>query len=133
MRTGSVGNRSAEEMVNTLPEKKKQTIESVRKQLLDRNFLEEVEFDYINIEPVLVYSKSEKQIVFLKHKWETIATIPIRTPNLLEASQMFLGEKISNFLITDDDSNQWLRFQLPENELLLIQVIEKFLSEQKWG
>ena len=57
MRTGAVGNRSAEDMVNTLVEPKKTVISSMRSKLITQGYSEEVEYDAINIEPVLIYSR----------------------------------------------------------------------------
>ena len=79
MRTGSVGNRSADEMVKTLVESKKTVISSIRDKLIADGYAEDVEYDAINIEPVLIYSKSEKCSLFVRHKWALVALIPIQS------------------------------------------------------
>src|ERR1700730_2852928 len=84
MRTGSIGNRSAEDMIKTLVEPKKTIISSVRDRLLGSGFMEEGEYDSTNIETVLVYSKSERKVVFLKHKWDLVAMIPIKSASVLD-------------------------------------------------
>jgi hypothetical protein len=116
MRTGSVGNRSADDMIRTLVEPKKSTIISARKKLLERGFTEEIEYDAINIEPVLIYSRSGDKVILLRHKWETIAQIP-----LLESSneKEFLSQnqgRMNNFLVKDEQGNAFLEFGLPEFE-----------------
>ena len=66
-------------MVRTLVEPKKTVISSIRDKLIAEGYSEEVEYDAINIEPVLIYSKSEKRSLFVKHKWALIALIPIQS------------------------------------------------------
>ena len=96
----------------------------MRKKLLERGYMEEVEYDAINIEPVLIYSKSDVKVIFLRHKWETSAQIALQlVPNqseLLGSDQ----EKLSNFLVTDEEGNQWLKFKLPEYEKRALQTLE---------
>ena len=111
-----MGNRSAEDMVNTLPKEKRQTIASMRKALLDRGFLEDVEYDSINIEPVLKYSKSELEIVFLRHKWELTAMIPVIDSSRLKDIEVIFKDKSSEFLIKDEEGNQWMKFILPGSQ-----------------
>ena len=124
MRTGSVGNRSAEDMVRTLVEPKKTVISGVREKLLVMGFLEEVEYDSINIEPVLIYSKAERKVVFLKHKWDLIAMVPLRSssfPDGLDAAG--LSKELSKYQIEDEEANSWLRFSLPDEETYLFQAL----------
>jgi hypothetical protein len=118
-----VGNRNAEDMVNTLVKEKKAIIISVRKALLDRGYLEEVEYDSINIEPVLIFSKSEKNVVFVRHKWETNATIPLQSSESLEKEKI-VDQKIVGFLTVDEDGKGLLRFQLPDQEKDLFQTLD---------
>jgi len=128
MRTGSVGNRSADDIVNTLPKEKKQVISSVRKLLLDRGLLEDVEYDSINIEPVLKYSKSESDVVFLRHKWELTAMIPVQAPQMITYAEKIFKEKISEYLFIDENGNRWIKFNLPEAEEELRRVMDELFT-----
>jgi hypothetical protein len=123
MRTGSVGNRSAEDMVNTLVEPKKRVISQIRKRLLELGYTEDVEYDSINIEPVLIYRKSEHS-VFLKHKWELVGMIPInKSEDSLDLANF--DPEISALEITDEEGNHWVKLQLPGMNDKLISLIEK--------
>ena len=115
MRTGSVGNRNAEDMVNTLVEPKRIVISSVRTRLLSFGFSEEVEYDAINIEPVLIYNKAE-QVVLLKHKWEVVALVPLSTANANY-------ESLKDLESLDEDGNRWLRFDLPSSQDRLFSIL----------
>ncbi|HYB03943.1 MAG TPA: hypothetical protein VED17_05755 [Nitrososphaerales archaeon] len=121
MRTGSVGNRNAEDMVKTLVKEKKVIITSVRDALLHRGYLEDVEYDSINIEPVLIFSKAEKNVVLVRHKWETNATIPFQDSETLEK---IVDQKIASFLTTDEEGKNLLRFKLPDQEKDLLLTLD---------
>ncbi len=111
-------------MIRTLAEPKKSIIASTRKKLLDRGYLEEVEYDAINIEPVLIYSKSNIKVIFLRHKWETFAQIPLGSiPNQNELLGSSVGN-LSSFLVTDEEGNQWLKFKLPEYEGKALETLD---------
>ena len=124
MRTGSVGNRSADDMIRTLVEPKKTVISSLRKKLLERGYVEEVEYDAINIEPVLIYSKSHVNVIFLRHKWETSAQIALQSISNRNELLGSDGGKLSRFLITDEEGNQWLKFKLPEFEENAVETLD---------
>jgi len=121
LRTGSVGNRNAEDMVKTLVKEKKVIITSVRDALLHRGYLEDVEYDSINIEPVLIFSKAEKNVVLVRHKWETNATIPFQDSETLEK---IVDQKIASFLTTDEEGKNLLRFKLPDQEKDLLLTLD---------
>ena len=123
-----MGNRSADDMVNTLPKEKKQVISSVRKLLLDRGLLEDVEYDSINIEPVLKYSKSESDVVFLRHKWELTAMIPVQALQMITYAEKIFKEKISEYLFIDENGNRWIKFNLPEAEEELRRVMDELFT-----
>jgi hypothetical protein len=108
-----VGNRNAEDMVSTLVPEKKAVVIPVRNALLGRGYTEEVEYDYINVEPVLVYSKSETNVVFVRHKWEILATVPLHASNEKETQ---LVKEFSSFLSKDEEGKIQLRFKLPDQE-----------------
>jgi hypothetical protein len=125
MRTGSVGNRSAADMVKTLVEPKKTIISGIREKLLQAGFLEDVEYDSINIEPVLIYSKSERKVVFLKHKWDLVAIIPLRSAAFPDGvDPKSLSPELAQFQYDDEEANHWVRFSLPKNELHLFQTLD---------
>ena len=122
LRTGSAGNRSADDMIGTLVEPKKSAILSIRKRLLERGYLEEVEYDAINVEPVLIYSKSDIKAIFLRHKWETSGQIPF---HLVQDRFSNSEESVENrFLFTDEEGNRWLKFNLPEQEERALETLD---------
>ena len=116
-----MGNRNAEDMVKTLVKEKKVIITSVRDALLHRGYLEDVEYDSINIEPVLIFSKAEKNVVLVRHKWETNATIPFQDSETLEK---IVDQKIASFLTTDEEGKNLLRFKLPDQEKDLLLTLD---------
>ncbi|MCL4518727.1 MAG: hypothetical protein M1587_05970 [Thaumarchaeota archaeon] len=116
LRTGSIGNRSAEDLVKTLVEPKKNVISAVRNRLLSLGYSEEVEYDAVNIEPVLIYNKAE-QVVLLKHKWDLVAMIPIKSEVAGPAS-------FKEFETQDEDGNKWFRFNLPADQIRLFSAIK---------
>jgi len=119
-----VGNRSAEDMIRTMVEPKKSVISSARKKLLDRGYAEEVEYDAINIEPVLIYSKSDAKVMFLRHKWETSAQIALQS--IPDQNELLGSEqgKLGSFLVTDEEGNKWLKFKLPEYEQKAFETLD---------
>ncbi|MDG6998691.1 MAG: hypothetical protein JRN15_06220 [Nitrososphaerota archaeon] len=125
MRTGAVGNRSAEDMVKTLVEPKKSAISSIRQKLLAAGYSEEVEYDSVNIEPVLIYSVSERNALFVKHKWELTALIPLSS-EIKKEPFATSKEDLSKYEYVDDDGNRWLKFDLPEDEELILQILSRF-------
>jgi hypothetical protein len=124
VRTGSVGNRSAEDMVRTLVEPKKTVISGLREKLLNAGFLEEVEYDTINIEPVLIYSKGERKIVFVKHKWDLVAMVPMKSSTFPDGFSGKVPEEFSKYQFEDEDANKWLKFSLPLNEEQLFAALD---------
>ncbi|MGH2639021.1 MAG: hypothetical protein ACRDF4_07050 [Rhabdochlamydiaceae bacterium] len=116
MRTGSIGNRTADDMINTLVEPKKKVVSSLRNKLLARGYSEEVEYDAINIEPVLIYTNSQGRVIFLRHKWNSIALIPIQSEEDRKIISLSSEKNFMKFETTDEGGNRWLKFDLPENE-----------------
>jgi hypothetical protein len=127
MRTGSVGNRSAQEIVSTLPEPKKNVISSIRQKLLAEGYLEEVEYDAINVEPVLIYSRDQKSSVFLRYKWSLIAQIRLDSSLISELPKF--QQDLSSRVIADDDGNRFIVCNLPGEESEVLRVL-KLLSEK---
>lgn len=128
LRTGAVGNRSAEDMVRTLVEPKKSAISSIRLKLLAAGYSEEVEYDSVNIEPVLIYSTSDKNVLFVRHKWELAALIP-REPEIEKKLIAVSSEALPDHEYVDDESNRWLKFELPKDEELILQILKRLQSE----
>ncbi len=116
-------------MINTLPKEKKQAISSMRKILLNHGFLEDVEYDSINIEPVLKYSKSGRDTVFLRHKWELTATIPVLDSGRLKIIEGIFKDKSPEYLITDDEGNQWMKFMLPDSQEDVTRVLDQVFAD----
>ena len=114
-------------MINTLPEPKRSAISSIRNKLLSLGFAEEVEFDSINIEPVLIYSKTIEKVVLLKHKWELVALIPIESESIGIRKENFsiAGLNLEKSEFEDDDGKSWLKFSLPTEEKTIIEILEK--------
>lgn len=129
MRTGSVGNRNAEDIVKTLPEEKRGPLSSTRKIMLDRGYSEEIEYDAISVEPVLTYSKSENQVIALRYKWEVCASIFLGTYERFDELEKPVKDRLANFQITDDDGNRWLKFGLPEQQDIFLYGLEKLFSD----
>ena len=126
MRTGAVGNRSADDMVNTLVEPKKSVISSIRSELITQGYAEEVEYDAINIEPVLIYSKSDKRELFVKHKWALSAMIPVQSKEDREC--IFSNAKDldpAKYEIVDEEGNCWLKFDLPDDRQMVLKMLQK--------
>ncbi|HVB11794.1 MAG TPA: hypothetical protein VNE86_01575 [Nitrososphaerales archaeon] len=126
MRTGSVGNRSADDMVKTLVEPKKSVISSIRSELITQGYSEEVEYDAINIEPVLIYSKSDKQVLFVKHKWALSAMIPVQSKE--DRERIFSNAKDldpAKYEIVDEEGKHWLNFHLPDDRQMVLKMLQK--------
>src|SRR5579863_6821780 len=70
LRTGSIGNRDAETLINTLVEPKKSLLSKLRLYLLSLGYQEEAGYDAINIESYVAYSILGQTRFILKHKWE---------------------------------------------------------------
>jgi hypothetical protein len=122
LRTGSAGDRSAEDLVKTLPEPKRTVVSSIREKLLRLGYQESPEYDAINVEPVLIYSKSEKNSMFLKFKWELYCAIPVLDIQKFETSGLNLTS--SKFLTEDYEGRHWLKFRLPEEETLALETLQ---------
>ena len=101
-------------MVSTLPEPKKKVISSIRSKLLNRGFLEGVEYDAINVEPVLVYTKDNDLTIFLRYKWSLVAQIPVSDVSTLENSEIQRG--LLSRVTSDEQGNHWMIYNLPDEE-----------------
>ena|SRR5208283_3214521 len=117
-------------MVKTLVEPKKTIISSIRSKLLTMGLEEEVEYDSINIEPVLIYSFSGDRRVFVKHKWETVALVRLSSR---EDAQKIISETNIHFDIeeNDQDGTIWARFLLPKEEDAALDILSRATADSK--
>lgn len=111
-------------MIKTLIESKKIAISSIRQKLLALGMQEEVEYDSINIEPVLIYSFNDDRRVFLRHKWGTICVVRLssheevnRIRSRLPSNREFELEE------NDQDGTLWMKFDLPKDEEIALNVL----------
>jgi len=125
LRTGSVGNRNVDDIVNTLPAPKKGAVSQVRNILLDLEYIEEMEYDAVNVEPVLTYSRSEDQLIVLRYKWEVNVSISLKRPEILDDLQKTVKDELANFLVKDDEGDCWLKFSLPEQQESFFSTLRK--------
>ncbi len=106
LRTGSVGGRNVEDLIKTIAVDKRKTITEIREHLLSIGYSEDVEYDPINVEPIITYSKYGKQRILLKHKWALRSVIIIHSEldksNIL-ASSPKLGEE--NRVLEDGETH----------------------------
>ncbi len=81
MRTGSLGGRNVSDLLSSLGKEKQEVISQARVILLGLGCVEEVDYDPINLEPIMIYSHPAlgDRKIFLKFKWETVAVILFQT------------------------------------------------------
>ncbi len=117
-------------MVKTLVEPKKTIISSIRSKLLAKGLEEEVEYDSINIEPVLIYSFSKDRRVFVKHKWETVVLVRLSSR---EEAKGIISETNIHFDIeeNDQDGTVWARFLLPKDEDAALNLFSRTIVDSK--
>jgi len=101
-------------MVSTLPEPKKKVISSIRSKLLNRGFVEGVEYDAINVEPVLTYTKNNDITIFLRYKWLLVAQIPVSDVSKLK--NIKIQEGLMSRVTSDEEGNRWMIYNLPDEE-----------------
>lgn len=110
--------------MKTLPEQKRNPISAIRSKLLSRGYQEEMEYDAINVEPVLTYSKSQNDILFVRFKWELSCSILLTDVQKLSFS--FLGSSsISKYLTKDGEDRSWLKYAIPEQESEIFLLLDK--------
>ena len=120
-------------MIRTLAEPKRANISSVRSKILAMGLEEEVEFDSISIEPVLIYSfPAGERRVFVKHKWETVALVRL---NSKEQAERIRSKMNSHFELEENDQDRtlWSKFLLPQGEDDAVRLLDETLrtSEEK--
>lgn len=114
-------------MIRTLVEPKKTVIASIRSKLLSKGLEEEVEYDSINIEPVLIYSLSNERRVFVKHKWETVVLVRL---NSREDAKDIVSGKENSFQVEENeqDGTVWARFLLPDEEDAALKLFSRTIT-----
>lgn len=130
LRTGSIGNRDAETLVNTLPEPKKSILQSVRSVLLSLGYSEEAGFDAINIESYVGYSIKGTTRFFLKHKWEVVSVAVIESP----AEKQEIEKKIPRISAKEsekaDDGTIGIKFDPKSEKEVILELAQYFLNEK---
>ena len=127
MRTGSIGNRDAETLINTLVEPKKSALSSLRTQLLSLGYSEEAGYDAINIESHVLYSFSGDGRFLFKHKWELAVLVVLHSE---EERVAVIGRfpEIENkqFEKNDEDGTIWVKIDPLAESALIVRMAESF-------
>ena len=129
MRTGSIGNRDAESLINTLVEPKRTILGDLRKELLSMGFAEEAGYDPINVESFVSYSYLGVNRFILKHKWSLAVTL-VLSGNVERESIVGRLPEIAPKVFTknEEDNTLWSDFD-PKVERELILKIARTLIE----
>jgi hypothetical protein len=121
MRTGSIGNRDAETLINTLVEPKKSILTKLRHVLLTCGFVEEAGYDAINVESYVSYSISNTTRFIAKFKWELAVFLLLQ--NQEEQSNLMLNvaaTKEKQVEQNSEDGTFWLKLDPTRDEELII-------------
>jgi hypothetical protein len=128
LRTGSIGNRDAESLINTLVEPKKSILSKLRDDLLSYGYSEEAGYDPINVESYVSYSISGVTRFIFKHKWELVVLFVIANPEEKEkVARMFPSVGSKKIEVNDVDGTTWLSLD-PGSEGDIIRQIAKSLT-----
>ncbi|HKW05445.1 MAG TPA: hypothetical protein VJN71_09120 [Nitrososphaerales archaeon] len=129
MRTGSIGNRDAESLINSLVEPKKTILGDLRKELLSMGFAEEAGYDPINVESFVSYSSLGVNRFILKHKWLLVVTLVLSGSVERESIIGKLPEIAPKvFSKNEQDNTLWSDFD-PRLERELILKVAKTMIE----
>ncbi len=127
MRTGSIGDRNVDDLIRTIAIDKRTVISDVRRVLLSIGYSEAVDYDPINVESIILFSKDGKQRFLLKHKWTLKSILVIH--NEEEKKKIFeLFPKLPENRIERDDSENltWLDLDLDSERELLYSIAKSF-------
>ncbi|MGI0079505.1 MAG: hypothetical protein ACRECH_07765 [Nitrososphaerales archaeon] len=132
LRTGSIGNRDAETLINTLVEPKRSLLGDLRRELISLGFSEETGFDAINIESFVSYSFSGSTRFIFKHKWNLVVVLIIYS----EAEKELIVRKfpkISNFAFArnEEDGTIWTELDPKTDRELILQLANRFLLPEE--
>jgi hypothetical protein len=130
LRTGSIGNRDAETLVNTLPEPKKSILRTIRSKLLSLGFSEEAGYDAINIESYVAFSARGTDRFFLKHKWEVVVVLMLESENEKQEVEKRFPRLLNKDYEKSDDSTISVKLN-PQNEEPLIFELAEYFARQK--
>jgi hypothetical protein len=112
-------------MVKTLVSSKKAIIAPIRDRLLAEGYSEDIEYDAINVEPVMIYRKATEKVVFIRHKWELVALVPVSSDETrMKVRTSYPDFNLSEFEALDEQGNSWFRFHLPEEDDLVFKILE---------
>lgn len=129
MRTGSIGNRDAESLINSLVEPKKTILSDLRKELLSMGFAEEAGYDPINVESFVSYSSLGVNRFIFKHKWSLVVTLILSGNVERESIVERLPEVAPKvFSKNEEDDTLWSVFD-PKAERELILKVAKAMIE----
>jgi hypothetical protein len=127
LRTGSIGNRDAESLINTLVEPKKSILSKLRTDLLNIGYSEEAGYDPINVESYVSYSIAGITRFIFKHKWElAVLFIFANSEEKEKALKKYPGLNSKKVEINEEDATMWLSFE-PSMEGDLIRQIARSL------
>jgi hypothetical protein len=131
MRTGSIGNRDSETLINTLPEPKRSIISKLRNVLLNLSFEEAADYDAINVESYLSYSSKGQARIMLKHKWKLSAIILLQNnQEKVELTQALPETAHIEFGKSEDGSGIFSELD-PDSDSELIFKIANYFSGKK--
>lgn len=126
LRTGSIGNRDAENLIGTLVEPKKSTLAKIRASLLSLGYVENADYDAINVESYVSYALSNIPRFILKHKWELVVILILHDQTeLSELLERFPNFKERQFEQNQDDAARWVKLD-PFSEMQLINELANF-------
>lgn len=128
LRTGSIGNRDAESLINTLVEPKRSILSKLRNDLLGMGYSEEAGYDPINVESYVSFSIAGVTRFIFKHKWELGVLFVIANSEEKEKALKKYPELNSKKIeLNDEDSTMWVTLD-PGAEGDLIRQIARSLS-----
>ena len=132
MRTGSIGNRDAETLINTLVEPKKSTLGNLRKHLLEEGFGEEADYDAINIESYIAYSLSGQTRFIFKHKWNLSVTLLLKNGDEETMLKRKVPESASlEFSRNEDDGTIWSEMNPQLQTDLILKIVDYFVKTKE--
>jgi hypothetical protein len=131
MRTGSIGGRDVDSLLKTISVEKRTILEKSRKFLIDAGFMEEVEYDPVNVESIFIFSAPTNREVkiILKYKWDLEALFAFPSKNdadRIRANFPFFSLPPEESAMADRSSV--LRLDLSNQSDLLQRVTERILT-----
>ena len=132
MRTGSIGSRDVETLINTLVEPKKSVLGSLRKRLLEIGFAEEAGYDAINVESYVAYSLAGETNFLFKHKWSLSVTLLLKNKDERTAlAKEVSGIGTLEFSRNEDDGTIWTELDPQVQGDQILEIAQYFVSVKK--